>query len=56
VKIDGFDKGDAAKAAKLLLKLESANRREASQLKGELKGLYAKNYNAVKSWESRQTA
>jgi hypothetical protein len=56
VKIDGFDKGDAAKAAKLLLKLESANRREASQLNAELRGLYGKNYNAVRNWEARQTA
>jgi Holliday junction resolvasome RuvABC DNA-binding subunit len=56
VKIDGFDKGDAAEAAKLLKQLEGAGRREATQLHDELRGLYGKNYKAVKSWESRQKA
>lgn len=56
VKIDGFNREDAAEAAKLLKQLEGAGRREATPLQDKLRGLYQKNYKAMKSWEARQKA
>jgi flagellin-specific chaperone FliS len=53
VKIDGFNREDAAKAVKILQQLETADRRESSQLNEQLRGLYKGNYQALSTWNAR---
>ena len=53
VKIDGFSKADAAKAADILQQLESAGRKESVLLHDELRGLYNDNGTAMKSFNAR---
>jgi hypothetical protein len=53
VKIDGFNREDAVKAVKIVQQLETADRKESSQLNEQLRGLYKGNYQALSTWNAR---
>ena len=53
VKIDGFDREDAARALKLVQQLEGADRNETKKLHDQLRGIYQTNWSAMKSYNAR---
>jgi hypothetical protein len=56
VKVDGFDRGDAVKALKVLQQMEGADRKETTRLQDELRGIYKDNWPAMKSFNARDAA
>ena len=56
VKQDGFNRGDAIKVLQITKGMDKAGPKVLKEMQREMKDIYARNYKAVKSSQTRDTA